>query len=465
MSFFLETRHRELTTTMPLTKAERSAINRKNRTVHGMRGSAEPLEDEREETQATRAEWFQFFKPRDPLQRANVERALDAEILRRRGKRYYTATVDRQRRNAKRRFDAAQNRRVVQLAAGLKTDPKMTVLLLKESAAGCRYLIKYWNSICIQFDRGELWFSESQCDDALRLLGHQPEEKRDDNVYSVRMMNYGASPEACAEGWAWWLDRKRIPDAVLRHLDNQMPLPEECRDTLKQIVTGEREALEELEAELREIEDADRAEATERALVLKGKKAALWDRYQRMNTSSHHRAERSLKEGLRRPLEPAPGEWNERDTAGPAVAPPDAEASQEVDLVTVGPDVPLDPEPGPPPASGAAGAGPRPVVDIEPVPDEHAVLCADVDTPTAQVCNLQEDTTTILANQNAPKEIGSDPSKPAAAGVSADSPEPSEWLQAHLESRQRLLWGRIEAAARPAARDPAALPGDGPPSG
>jgi hypothetical protein len=216
-----------------MTKEERSNINRENRTVHGMRGSAQPLEAEREEVQATRAEWFQFFKPRDPLQRANVERGLDAEVLRRRCTRYYTATMDRQVRNAKRRFDAAQKRRVLQFAARLKIDPKMAVLLLKESAAGCRYLIKYWKSICIQFDRGELWFSESQCDDALRLLGYQPEEERDANVYNIRMMNYGASPEACAAGWDFWLDPARIPDAVLRHLDHQMPQPAECRETLR----------------------------------------------------------------------------------------------------------------------------------------------------------------------------------------------------------------------------------------
>jgi hypothetical protein len=297
------------------------------------------------------------------------------------------------------------------------------------------------------------------------LLGRQPEEASDD-VYSVRMMNYGASPEACAEGWAWWLDRKRIPDAVLRQLDNQMPLPEECRDTLRKIVTGEREALEELEAELREIEDADRAEATERALVLKGKKAALWDRYQRMNTSSHHRAERSLKEGLRKPLEPAPGDWKDGDTAGPAVALPDAEASQEADGDTAGPAVPLPAVPlGPAPASEAGGTGRRPVVDRKPVPDERAVLCAEADTTTPQVSTPQEDTTTILANQNAPKEIGSGPAEGPPAEGRADRPEPSEWLQAHLESRQRLLWGRIEAAARPAARDPGGLPGESPPSG
>jgi hypothetical protein len=450
---------------MPLTQAERSAINRANRTLHGMRGSAEPLPDEREEAQATRAEWFQFFKPRDPLQRANVERGLDSEILRRRCKRYYQATVDRQRRNAKRRFDAAQNRRVVKLAAGLKTQPKMTVLLLKESAAGCRYLIKYWNSICVQFDRGEYWFSPSQCDDALRLLGYKPEEERDDNVYNLRMANYGASPEACPEGWAWWLDRKRIPDAVLRHLDNQMPLPEECRDTLRHIVTAERQDLEELEAELHEIEDADRAEATERALVLKGKKAALWDCYQRMNTSSHHRAERSLKEGLRQPLEPAPGEWTERDTAGPAGPPPDAEASEEADGVTAEPAVPLNQEPGPAsqdvdgvtansaapldpePTSGAGGTGRPPVVNKKSDPDERAVLRAEADTTTSQAITPQEDTTTILANQNAPKEI-----RPDASGRAQTS---GHW--------------QIARAPRPPGRGPDAVPkpwvrpGTGPP--
>jgi hypothetical protein len=456
---------------MLLTKSERSTINRQNRTVHGMRGSAEALEDEREEVQATRAEWFEFFKPRDPLQRANVERGLDAEVLRLRCKRYYTATIDRQVRNSKRRFDAAQKRRALQLAARLKIDPKMTVLLLKESAAGCRYLIKYWNSICVQFDRGELWFSESQCDDALRLLGDQPEDERDDNVYSVRMMNYGASPEACAEGWGWWLDRARIPDAVVRHLGGQMPLPAECRETLRGMVTRERQELEELEAELREIEDADRAQATEQAFVLKGKKAALFERYSRMNTSQHHRAEKALKDGLRKPLAPAPGEWTDRDPAGLAGPPPDADVPQEVDRdveeVTTGPAVPLPAvsvvaEPKPP--AGAADTGHRLVVNGEPVPNERAVLRAEAAAVTAQAFAAQEDMTAASANKNAPKEIGSGPGKPAA-GAKVDSTEPSEWLQAHLESRQRLLWGRFEAAARPAARDPAGLPGQSPPSG
>jgi hypothetical protein len=446
---------------MPLTKAERSAINRQNRTQHGMRGSAEPLEAEREDTQALRDRWYRFFKPADPLQEANVERGLDSEILRRRCKRYYTATVDRQARNAKRRFDAAQKRRVVQLAARLKTDPEMTVLLLKESAAGCRYLIKYWNSICVQFDRGECWLSASQCDDALRLLGHQPDEG-DDNVYNVRMMNYGASPEACAEGWAWWLDPARIPDAVLRHLDNQMPLPEECRDTLREIVTGERQALEELEVELREIEDADRAQATERALVLKGKKAALFERYSRMNTSQHHRAEKSLKDGLRKPLAPAPGEWKQGETATPSVPLPDAEASQEADVdveeVTAGPAVPLDQEPSPTPASEAGGTGRRPVVDGEPAPDERAVLRAEADTTAVQVSAIQEDTTTILANKNAPKEIRPGPAGRAQTG--------GHWQVARVSRPP----GRPPDDAprpwtRPGTGPPRRLPADSSPSG
>jgi hypothetical protein len=253
-----------------------------------------------------------------------------------------------------------------------------------------------------------------------------------------------------------------------------MPLPEECRDTLRHFVTGEREALEELEAELRAIEDADRAQATEQALVLKGKKAALFERYSRMNTSQHHRAEKSLKDGLRKPLEPAPGNWSDRDTAGPA-GPLDQEPgqeSQEVDVeeVTAGPavrlpTVPLDQEPGQAPAAGAGGTGHRPVADGETAPRERAVFRAEADTAIAQLSVKQEDTTAILANKNAPKEIGSDPAGAVPAGARAGTPEPPEWLQAHLESRRRLLWGSIAAAAGPAAHDPTGLPGDSPPSG
>jgi hypothetical protein len=44
-------------------------------------------------------------------------------------------------------------------------------------------------------------------------------------------------------------------------------------------------------------------------------------------------------------------------------------------------------------------------VDKEPVTHERAVLRAKADMATAQASVVKEDTTTILANQNAPKEI------------------------------------------------------------
>jgi hypothetical protein len=119
------------------------------------------------------------------------------------------------------------------------------------------------------------------------------------------MLNYAASPEATEAGIAWWLER--IPDAVLRHLDGMGLVQEECRENLHRWVTEERNSLAALECELRtEIEEPALAQAAERALVLKGDKAANYDRYFRSQTSAFHRAEKSLKESLRKPLQPGP---------------------------------------------------------------------------------------------------------------------------------------------------------------
>jgi hypothetical protein len=171
------------------------------------------------------------------------------------------------------------------------------------------------NSICIQFDRGEYWFSQSQCDDALRLLGLQPDDEKDPNMYNVRMMNYGATPGANDAGWAGWLDRQRIPDAVRRHFDGQMLLQEECRDTLRHIVMTEREELAALQRELRTaIEAPNHDESEDWATILKGKDGALYDRYYRTQTSACHRATKAIRELHEEPLEPAPPD--DRDPQG-----------------------------------------------------------------------------------------------------------------------------------------------------
>jgi hypothetical protein len=293
----------------------RSAINRENRSRHGMRASAKPLAgDDRAFIQDLTDDWMRFFRPVDPMQRANVERGIHASVLQKRGERFYEAALQKQIREARHRRRARQSRIVAAQAARLRSEPEMAVLLLKESASGCRYLIKYWNSICIQFDRGEHWFSQSQCDDALRLLGLQPDDGKDPNVYNFRMMNYGATPGANEPGWAWWLARERIPDEVLRSLDGQMLLPEECRDTLRNIVTKEREALAALEIKLRsEIEAPNHDEAPERATILKGTDGALYDRYFRTQTAAYHKATKAIRELHEKPLEPAPPDGPDPD--------------------------------------------------------------------------------------------------------------------------------------------------------
>src|SRR5262249_11861794 len=100
-----------------------------------------------------------------------------------------------------------------------------------------------------------------------------------------------------------------------------------------------------------------------------------------------------------------------------------------------------------------------PVVFGDECPNERALFSQVTPTAAAQVAMPQEKVATRLADEIAPDEIGSGAAERPAAGARADEPEPPEWLQAHLESRRRLLWGPIAAAAGPAARDPGGLPG------
>jgi hypothetical protein len=316
--------------TAKLSPDARSTINRENRSRHGMRASAKPLAgDDRAFIQDLTDDWMSFFRPVDPMQRANVERGIHASVLQKRGERFYEAALQKQIREAKHRRRARQGRIVAAQAARLKSEPEMAILLLKESASGCIYLIKYWNSICIQFDRGEHWFSQNQCDDALRLLGLQPDDGKDPNVHNFRMMNYGATPGATAEGMAWWLAPERIPDDVLRSLDGMMLLPEECRDTLRNIVTREREALAALEIKLRtQIEAPNHDEAPERATILKGTDGALYDRYFRTQTAAYHKATKAIRELHEKPLEPAPPDGPDPDPDPHEGAPGDAAATE-----------------------------------------------------------------------------------------------------------------------------------------
>jgi hypothetical protein len=196
------------------------------------------------------------------------------------------------------------------------------------------------------------------------------------------MMNYYATPEATAEGMAWWLDRQRIPDDVLRSLDGMMLLPEECRDSVRNIVTREREALAALEIKLRtKIETPNHDEAPGRATILKGTDGALYDRYFRTQTAAYHKATKAIRELHEKPLEPAPPDGPDPDPhegapADPAAAEPTreppvaaaaspepmrAESSHIVPTSAAGPAAPAQGEPqGDAQSAGQAVAVERP---------------------------------------------------------------------------------------------------------
>jgi hypothetical protein len=116
-----------------LSPEARSAINRENRSRHGMRVSAKPLaSDDPAFIQTLIDDRINVFKHADPIQRGNVERGIHVSVLQKRGERFYEAALQKQIREAKHRRCARQSRLVAAQAARLKSEPEMTVLRLKE---------------------------------------------------------------------------------------------------------------------------------------------------------------------------------------------------------------------------------------------------------------------------------------------------------------------------------------------
>jgi hypothetical protein len=111
---------------------------------------------------------------------------------------------------------------------------------------------------------------------------------------------------------------------------DRLPEKEECRQWLRELIAREVAELEALEASLEAIEEADRAEAQARALILSdGATARLFLRYHAEARMSFHRAHRALLKQLDRDAleEELP---NEPDgPGGEGLSPDDPEASDD----------------------------------------------------------------------------------------------------------------------------------------
>ena len=336
---------------MPLTAEQRAEINRQNASKstgpktpegkaasrqnavrHGLRVEtlAIPTEDPAA-LQALAERWHDYYRPASPGEEELVDLAVYAIVQRRRGARQLSAALTRQVRAAEVEFDQA-SREVVERLGPVFFGPRPfeAVIEAKRTAAGCRFLLGFWDEVADQYDR-QGFLNPQERDLVVRLSGVLPEDSaREPLAYLTRLYNYLCQPNECPKTVARMLEPPNVPVRLRDTMALWTPTPEAARDWLSDKIREDRADLEALEDRLRlEIEEPDRADASERAALLLGPEAALMLRYERMHELAFHRAYNALLKG-RKDAARAGHEEEEPEAPNEAKSPAPNESSEHI---------------------------------------------------------------------------------------------------------------------------------------
>src|SRR4051794_14679415 len=133
--------------TGPKTAAGKAKSSR-NAVKHGLCAEKLALPNEDPAALAARAqEWTAHYKPRNPGEAYLVTTAVRATIQLDRGDAYQTATLSTQVRSAQDRWDQEQYNHVEKMVELLSTEETNAVRGFRQTAQGCRWLIKEWKEL------------------------------------------------------------------------------------------------------------------------------------------------------------------------------------------------------------------------------------------------------------------------------------------------------------------------------
>ena len=184
----------------------------------------------------------------------------------------FNLVVAEQTRKAGNRFDNGEREGARLEAEELVADPAGTVGRLKNSIAGCNWLIEEWRTLDESLPIG---LDDAQVAHALRLRGIDPSGELDQGDANMR---------------AWFVGTQA--DAVRKHGPDGEPLDVE---TVRSIVHS---IIDESMVNLAKFRDEEvapvhvelRRQSQATAMLPQGKNGALWPRYQGMNTRGFHQA-------------------------------------------------------------------------------------------------------------------------------------------------------------------------------
>src|SRR5579883_188193 len=338
-----------------MSKADRKEINRKNAQKstgpktqegkdrsrcnalkHGLRAEVIPLPDEDPaEIQARSDAWNDHYKPRTPAEQHLVNECVRATLLSDRCDGSHAAALCKRVGEAQKKWEEAREDEVGQFKAMFKEQPGEAVRGLWRTAHGCRLLLARWRALGETLRAKGSW-SEDQCNEVVRLLGHRQENevmKASVDAYLPHFHNLLAQDQRHESNIRWLLGPSMRPDSLPAMTYEQVPGQDFSRAELRQLVEENVSRLAEREAWLREDFDGpDKAGAASRGMVTEDKESAwLFLRYHAEARSAFHRNYQALMKSLAneepsreaapevpkasaRPVEPNPPEEREVET-------------------------------------------------------------------------------------------------------------------------------------------------------
>ena len=147
--------------------------------------------DEDRSAIAARAEaWNTFYQPESPAAHHLVNECVRAtahgRLLQPLSHRRVVAA---QISEVPLRWETSRQDKLDRLAAKFRSCPVKTVRKLGRTARGCRWMIERWTVLADAFKTNPGW-TDSQLDDAMRLLGYAPNSWRiEPEVYTLNLFN------------------------------------------------------------------------------------------------------------------------------------------------------------------------------------------------------------------------------------------------------------------------------------
>jgi len=404
---------------VPLSKAERSAVNKRNaanakgpvseegKTIasanalkHGLRARVHILPDEDpDEVQALLDEWTGHFNPQSPDAKHLLDQCVHSALLFQRVVRCQAAVMSKHMREAARDrdFEAADN--VAGFAAGLTSDPDGSVRGLRQTALGCRYLINAWERLGSRLNDLR-WWSYDELEEALRLLGLDPGDVRN-SPRTWRVAVYHALLQRDVhrdKSLTALFNAENRPGSTVAVLDrDSLPSNEEALQTLKELVASQLEELLARESYLRTtIEQPDLASVQQQKILVPTDENRLLLRYHAEARTSFSRTRAELLKTLARDAKSAA----ERAETESEETPAEASAAAETAISPNEPNLDANPseetasEPSDVPDPAAPGepseAAPETLTDSDtsmspewPISPQNGGLTTPLTAPTA----------------------------------------------------------------------------------